>query len=199
MLHLHQYGNLVDQEARVPMQKILVVDDNVSYLDEIECLLKDAGYLVQTCPDPLRVAHALKSDRFQCVLLDYHMPGLDGEDVLHLIHSAYPEIPVIICSGYTDFKDSYLLKEGAQDILRKPFDHQVLFDTLARVVTGEESITQISVKGYDLREARETVIRKLVVKALGRSEFNVTHAAKLLGISRQCLLRYMKRYGIQHH
>ncbi|OGX06551.1 MAG: hypothetical protein A3G87_07380 [Omnitrophica bacterium RIFCSPLOWO2_12_FULL_50_11] len=127
------------------------------------------------------------------------MPGLDGEDVLHLIHSAYPEVPVIICSGYTDFKDSYFLQEGAQDILRKPFDHQVLFDTLNRVVTRKEEITQIAVKGYDLRNARETVIRKLIVKVLSKSGFNVTHAAKLLGVSRQCLLRYMKRFHINHH
>src|SRR3989338_7791368 len=130
-------------EADVRRQNILVVDDNVSFLDEIRSLLEDGGYQVEICPDPIRVVHALKNDRFQCVLLAYHMPGLDGEDVLHLIHSACPEVPVIICSGYTDFKDSYFLQEGAQDILRKPFDHQVLFDTLNRVVTGEVEITQV--------------------------------------------------------
>ena len=52
--------------------------------------------------------------------------------------------------------------------------------------------------GYDLRTVRETVLRKLIIKALTKCAFNATHAAKLLGISRQCLLRYVKRYKIAY-
>lgn len=179
-------------------EKVLVIDDDTKYLEEMDSLLKEAGYQVETCADPLKANEFLARGPVSCVILDYKMPGLDGQDLLHLIHAKHPEIPVILCSAYLEREGPYFLKEGAFEILSKPFSSRILFDTIQKALAKEEEVTPIFVKGYDLRAARATITRKMIVKALSRSEFNVTHAAKLLGISRQGLIRYMKRFQISH-
>lgn len=178
------------------MPKILVVDDDRGYLDAVQDLLKSESYEVEICNDPLKAVDLLDKNSVQCVLLDYHMPGMDGEDLLHLIHSKYPEIPVIICSGYLGSKDHYLMHEGAYDILIKPFDNHVLSETLTRAMATGDETTPILIDGFNLRSAKEGLFRKLIIKALSRTEFNITQAAKLLGISRQHLMRYMKLFQI---
>lgn len=178
------------------MDKVLVVDDDVQYLEMMQDLLKDAGYDVQTCPDPLKAIDCLTAHSARCVLLDFHMPGLDGEDLLHLIHSKHPEIPVIICSGHLEAEENYLIHEGAFEILAKPFDHQALCEVLNRALEKGHEVTPVVVEGLDLRAARDTVMRKVIIKALSKADFNVTQAAKLLGISRQYLIRYLKFYQI---
>ena len=177
--------------------KILVVDDDNAFLNEMQGFLQEAGYEVKTCQDSTKDLSTLADEPAECVLLDYHMPNLDGLDLLHVIHAKHPEIPVIICSGFLETRNSYFFKEGAYDILMKPFTPQILFETLNRALSHEsEDMTPVLLQGYDLRNAHELVAKKLIIKALSKSSFNVTHAAQLLGISRQGLNRYMKRYKI---
>lgn len=184
------------------MAHILVVDDDESFLALTETLLKEAGYEVKSCRDPHKAIETLSAEDCRCVLLDYHMPKLDGQDLLRLIHTKFPQLPVLICSGYLDVSEADLLREGATALLHKPFDTPVLCDTIKRILAQEvveEEITQVQVRGYNLREARELLNRKLIIKALTKSAFNLTHAAKLLGISRQYLMRYLKSHQLDIH
>ena len=128
-----------------------------------------------------------------CVLRDFNMPELDGQDILRLMHGKYPKIPVIICSGYIDMDNSDFVREGAFEILHKPFDHQALLEIIRRAVMKDEDKTLIAVEGYDLRKARDIVSRKIIIKALTKCDFKVTKTAGLLGIIRQYLIRHMKR------
>lgn len=188
---------LVTREPSVA-KRVLVVDDDASFLNEARALLQEGGFEVRTCEDPLQAVDVLEKETFACVLLDYRMPKLDGEDVLQLIRSKRPEVPVVMCSGYLAPDETRFIREGAYEILHKPFDHHRLFDVLGRAMASEEDVTSILIHGYDLRAARETLVCKLIIKTLSRSDWNVTHAAKLLGVSRQCLLSYLKRYHIAH-
>lgn len=184
------------------MARILVVDDDQNFLTLTETLLKEEGHEVKTCTDPHKTIETLAAEGYQCVLLDYHMPKLDGQDLLRLIHTKFPNLPVLICSGYLDVNEADLIQEGASALLHKPFDAPVLFDTIKRILAEEmveEEMTQVQVRGYNLRESRELLNRKLIIKALTKSSFNTTHAAKLLGISRQYLMRYLKIHQLDIH
>ena len=178
------------------MAGILVVDDDETFLTLTATLLKEQGHEVKTCKDPHKAVDILSADDgYQCVLLDYHMPKLDGQDLLRLIHSKFPKLPVLICSGYLDVNEADLIRDGAAALLHKPFDSPALLDTIKRTLAEEvveEEMTQVQIRGYNLRESRELLNRKLIIKALTKSSFNVTHTAKLLGISRQYLMRYLK-------
>lgn len=183
------------------MSKILLVDDDETYLAALSDLLREDGYEVETCSDPRVVPTVLEKSRFQCVVVDYFMPGLDGQDLLRLIQTKYPALPVIICSGYLEPQQLNELKqEGATAVLQKPFEHEMFRATLNKVMafSSNEDTFSVLIKGYNFRSARDTVLRKLIIHALTKSKFNATHTARLLGISRQSLLRYLKRYHINY-
>lgn len=176
--------------------KIFIVDDDESFLRETKALLEEGGYPCMTCSDSTKALSAIESFTPDCVILDINMPFLDGQDLLLLIRRRYPDLPVIVCTAIPNVDERYLLKSGASDILRKPFDHTVLFNTLDEAISKKDEVTPMVLRGFNLRENQNTVLRKTIVRALSHTNFNHTHSAALLGISRQCLLRYIKRLHI---
>ena len=178
------------------MSQILIVDDDEAFLETMKDGLGEQGYEVVTCDDPRNTLSLIHQHPVQFILLDYHMPHLDGEDLLHIVHSKYPAIPVILCSGFIE-KEEELFRQGAYEILNKPFNLDILLKVLARASGREEETLDLVIAGYNLRLAHETLIRKLTIKALGKTGYNVTRAARLLGITRQCLIRYINRYHLR--
>lgn len=178
--------------------KIMVVDDDVDFLEEIRLTLMEGGYEVVTCQNSSSALSTIYENKPRCLLLDVRMPALDGQDLLLLIRRKYPDLPVIICTGLTNIDTHYLLKSGASDVLHKPFSHSALVQAIEQVVSGEGESMPMMIQGFNLREIRDSVLRKVIVRALSRSNFNVTHTASLLGISRQCLLRYIKHLQIAY-
>ena len=178
--------------------KIFLVDDDSDFLQETSELLSEVGYTTETCQDPHLALEGIKSFQPDCVLLDMRMPSLDGQDLLLLIRRRHPDLAVIICSGVGELDARYLLKCGATDVLQKPFLHTTLFDAIDQAVLQREELTPVVLKGYNLRQIRDTILRKVIIKALTRADFNITHTASLMGISRQCLLRYIKRLQISY-
>jgi DNA-binding NtrC family response regulator len=106
----------------MPTAKILVVDD-----EEIVCLscqriLTEEGYEVHTRlsgPEGLKL---LAEDPFDLAIVDLKMPGMDGIEVLQAIKRDYPQIPVIMITGYATIESAVeAMKSGAFDYLPKPF------------------------------------------------------------------------------
>lgn len=178
--------------------RILIVDDDTEFLRETHALLSEQGYETLTCPESRKALSMIEERRPSCVLLDLRMPALDGQDLLLLIRRKHPDLPVIICTGISNVDERYLLKSGASDVLQKPFSYTTLFSTIEQATSQEDEMTPVVLKGFNLRDIRDSVLSKIIVKALARTNFNVTKAAGLLGVSRQCLLRYIKRLQISY-
>ena len=178
--------------------KILLIDDDKNFLEETRQLLEEAGYEGRVCPDSRKGLEEVQQYSPDCIILDMNMPALDGQDLLLLLHRKYPELPVIMCSGLSNMDERYLLKSGAMEVLQKPFSHQHLFAAIEQAIDRKDEATPVVLKGFKLRDIRDMVLRKVIVKALTRTNFNITHSAGLLGISRQCLLRYIKRLQISY-
>jgi CheY-like chemotaxis protein len=65
--------------------------------------------------------------RFSLVLLDLNMPGLDGQQTLHAIRRINPDLPVVICSGYSETEvRSRFPSKIVNGFLQKPFDFRAL-------------------------------------------------------------------------
>ena len=176
--------------------RALVIDDDERVLNVCQDLLSRHGFAVTACPDSTQALPLLKSSAFEVVLLDIRMPGLEGTDLLPLIKKVYPELPVILVSAYCDEANaSYYHALGAFDIVQKPFSHELLLDTIARAVERQERIPLV-ITSFSLREGRDQLYRKLILAALRRTEWNQMKAADLLGVSRYCLIRWMKKLGL---
>jgi DNA-binding NtrC family response regulator len=102
--------------------KILVVDDDETVVDACTQVLQKEKYRVAAARTGEEGLRLFSEELFHAVLLDLKMPGLDGISVLQSMKEAYPEIPVIIITGYASIESAVdAIKKGAFDYLAKPF------------------------------------------------------------------------------
>ncbi len=113
------------------MKKILVVDDDLTFLSSVEEMLKDEGFIVQAESNPISVAEKLNDLKFDAALFDVKMPGLNGMDLMHRVNAAKISAPIIFISGQSDISIAVeAIKIGAFDFIEKPVDPERLLITL---------------------------------------------------------------------
>lgn len=103
--------------------KILVVDDDKDYNLYLTKFLSDEGYVTKGITKPMDTLSTLEQEKFHIVILDLKMPQISGTELLKEIKSKYPNMCVIILTGYPSFKTAVeTMKLDAFDYLKKPFD-----------------------------------------------------------------------------
>ncbi len=110
--------------AEILNAKILIVDDQQSNVLLLEEILRDAGYTnVSSTMDPHTVAALHREHRYDLILLDLQMPGLDGFQVMENLKAIETEgyIPVLVITAQPAHK-LQALQAGAKDFVSKPFD-----------------------------------------------------------------------------
>src|SRR5579862_1886155 len=103
---------------------ILVVDDEADIRDLVSGILTDEGYAVRTAPDSAAALAAIRARKPALVVLDIWMQGggMDGLELLDLVKSLDPDLPVIMISGHGNIETAVsAIKRGAYDYLEKPF------------------------------------------------------------------------------
>ncbi len=103
---------------------VLIVDDQQSNVQLLEEILRDAGYTrVSSTMDPHVVAALHREHRYDLILLDLKMPGMDGFQVMEALKAIETEsyIPVLVITAEPGHKLRALLA-GAKDFISKPFD-----------------------------------------------------------------------------
>ncbi len=115
--------------------RILVVDDERDIRDGCDRILTRAGYTVRTASRGEDALEILNRESFSVVLLDLKMPGLDGMKVLNLIKQFWPDILVIVITGYATIETAIeAMKRGAYDFIPKPFKPDQLRIVVARAI-----------------------------------------------------------------
>lgn len=176
--------------------RLLVIDNEEKFLDSCKELLSTHGFAATTCADSRQALSMLAGDRYDAVLLDIRMPGLDGTDLLPLLKKRHPALPVILVSAYCDEANAgYYRQLGAFETVAKPFSAEVLLEAVRRAIQQEEHIPLV-LTSLSLEEGRDQVYRKLILTSLSKTNWNQVKAAGLLGVSRHSLIRWMKRLGI---
>ena len=134
-------------------ESILLVDDEVSYLELLKNILESEGYdSVITESNPLNVLNILRTQKIDLILLDIYMPQMNGIQLLEKITPEFPNIPVIIVTAVDD-KDIALeaIKFGAYEFIIKPPDTDRLLLTIRRAI------------GYKLLEKERDVLRSEII------------------------------------
>ena len=112
--------------------KILIVDDQKPNVLLLERMLGGAGYTtVASTMNPLEVCELHRKHRYDLIVLDLQMPGMDGFQVIEALKGIEPEgyLPVLVITAQPGHK-LRALQAGAKDFISKPFD---LAEVLARV------------------------------------------------------------------
>ncbi|MFW5859975.1 MAG: sigma-54-dependent transcriptional regulator [Planctomycetota bacterium] len=118
--------------------KILIIDDDPSWLSSIRTLLRLSGFdHVVVCDDPVKLTGMEAVGPFDLVLLDLHMPTLDGETVLEQIKGRHPEVPVCILTASDSAAPAVrCLRAGADDYLVKTEAGERLVFTVRKLLAN---------------------------------------------------------------
>jgi DNA-binding NtrC family response regulator len=130
---------------------LLVVDDDETNREVLATRLGSNGYAITQAEDGQQALGLIEQQRFDLVLLDVMMPGLNGLEVLQTVRRSHPltELPVIMATARDSSADVVqALQLGANDYVTKPFDLPVV---LARVQTQLALKRAVAQVGY-LRE-----------------------------------------------
>lgn len=119
------------------MSRILVVDDDDAIRFAIERLIQGLGHECILARDALEGIAAAEPGRLALALVEMHLPGLEGLEVLKTLMRLSPRVPVIGMSGGSPFTSTteyevLALQLGAERFLRKPFS----VSRLSLAVTG---------------------------------------------------------------
>ncbi len=103
--------------------RILVVDDEVIARENLEHILKKEGYEVVSVDSGTRALDELERKEFDLVLTDLKMQRVDGMQVLERTKSIYPDVEVIVITGYATVCSAVeAMKKGAYHYLAKPYN-----------------------------------------------------------------------------
>lgn len=116
---------------------IYVVDDEEPVRGALRILLRGAGYAVTTCGSAAEALTAVERTVPACVLTDYHMPGMDGRELILALRRQHPDVPAVLMTG----RDESSQIEGLDRvrIVAKPFDASLLLETLRLAIEGRRS------------------------------------------------------------
>jgi len=123
---------------------ILLVEDDQFVRETLQILIQSFGYKCDTAINGFKAVEKLKEKKFDVVVTDVSMPEMDGLELLAHIKKEHEYTDVIIITGYTD-KASYaeVIRSGAVDFLKKPFEKEELQAKLHRVERERNMVQEL--------------------------------------------------------
>jgi len=120
-----------EREAKGPMT-ILVIDDDERIRSLLRNILLFGGHRVIEASDGESGMRYLEGDRFDLVLTDLGMPGMNGWEVVKRIKARIPQVPVALITGWgTDLDQEKIKESGVDRIIGKPFQVNEILETVA--------------------------------------------------------------------
>lgn len=205
---------------------ILLVEDDLALRASLRSSLEMQGYLIQEADSKKAALQCLKNSfdsslepqdenhtAISVMILDLGLPPMEhstveGLSTIKEVTADFHSIKIIVLTGQ-DQEQSALdaIREGAFDFLAKPASFQDILNSVKRAFLfynkeqdmSAEGLTrlQISTKVSDgLKAVREDAEEKLVRQVLKQSGFNVYQSAAKLGIKRESIYYFMKKFGI---
>jgi len=120
-------------------RRILVIDDEAIVRVSCERVLRPEGYDVVVTPKGTDAIELLEREKFDLVLTDLKMPDMDGLEVLKHIKEKWPEIIVIIITGYGTISTAVqAIKMGAYEYIEKPFTPEDILNAVRKALGDTE-------------------------------------------------------------
>jgi two-component system NtrC family response regulator len=113
--------------------KLLIVDDEIKFLDSIAKRLELRDFDVTKATNGQEALDIARAKRFDIALLDLKMPGLDGRQVLEILKKEHKFLEVIILTGHGSIDSAVeCTRLGAFDYLPKPYELEKLLEKLQK-------------------------------------------------------------------
>ncbi len=114
--------------------RLLVVDDDAVFREELAELLSDDLHAVTTSASVPKALEELAHAEFDAILTDLKMPRQGGLDLLREVRAHYPSIPVVVVTGFATVETAVAaMKAGAAEYVQKPFRLEQVREVLGRL------------------------------------------------------------------
>ena len=185
--------------------RLLVIDDEAVAMRNLSHALKKAGYQVtgrQSGPAGLKT---LERERFDLVLTDLKMEGVDGMEILRRAHELQPECEVIMITGHATLSSAVeAMKEGAYHYIAKPYR----LDEVRQVVKGALEVVELRAENRRLRRQVESFTGPVNIITQDPATRRLLETARQVapsgasvlisgesGTGKELLARYLHAYG----
>ncbi len=184
---------------------IFVVDDDPAVRDALAVVFELEGFQVATYATGDAFIDAVRDRAPGCVLLDVHMPGRSGIDILKELNADHYAAPIFIISGQGDIPMAVnSIKQGAFDFIEKPFDADTVVERVREAIgafqrkpDGESSLSGRSFPGQEHLTPRERQVLEQITAGASNKE-----AGRVLGISPRTIevhrARIMEKLGARN-
>src|ERR671919_918885 len=143
-------------------KSILVVDDEKSQREILEMILSGEGYDVTTAASGEAALKIARDRRFDLVLTDLKMTGMDGIELLQKLLAYDSSIIVILLTAHGSIDSAKeALRRGAFDYLEKPFDQEALLETIRRALLKLDALDSEIISDSPEMEAVKRMILKV--------------------------------------
>ena len=118
---------------------VAVVDDDEGVLRSLEYLLESADHAVRLFRSGTELLDGGRLEEIDCLISDIDMPGMDGFELLRLVHAARPGLPIILITGYPDtLKRLPPLGASNPRFFTKPFDGPELLKAVSNALRDSQ-------------------------------------------------------------
>ena len=167
-------GMDLDQISRQTRPRVLIVDDDLDFIEMLKMILRNAGFDVAGASDSQSALEKCAEINPDVILLDLMIPGVDGWGIYQILREI-TRAPVIIVSASGN-RDNVVrsLEMGIYDYISKPFYNPEIIARINRVLTRVEQATPIRLKVFlneDLRidlDNQDVVLRGETLQLLPR-------------------------------
>jgi two-component system, LuxR family, response regulator FixJ len=187
--------------------EIFIVDDDATVRDALSVVFSLEGYHVSGFADGNSFLAAARARPPACIILDVHMPGRSGLDILKELNAQHYEAPIFIISGKADIPMAVdAIKNGARDFIEKPFDAGTVVASVRGAIAavarrggdGETNgLPAVEFPGRELLTPREREVLALITSGASNKE-----AGRELGISPRTIevhrARIMEKLGAKN-
>jgi len=140
-----------------------VVDDDGSYARSVTRLLGAHGFRVRAFASGTELLAAIPPDTRGCVVMDLHMPQLDGLQVQDALASRGIRLPVVFLTGHGDIPSSVrAMRQGAVDFLEKRAPAEDLLAAIRRALDSDDARSRLRERFAQLSERELEVLRHVV-------------------------------------
>lgn len=175
----------------MPSDTVALIDDDTAVLDSLRMVLANRGMPVE-CFTGTEQFLPRADELWACIVSDVRMPGLSGLELQNELRARAVTTPLILITGHGDIAMAVqAIKAGAFEFLEKPFDHEVLIESIHHAIasqlrhqTEQATLAKWAARAREL-SSRQRQVMSLVAQGLSNKEIAFT-----LGLSPRTIENY---------
>ena len=167
------------------MNKILIVDDDIEYRENLKEILDNAGYPNDMAGSAPEAFKKLGVQQFDVILLDFMMPGIDGITAIEKFKKIRPSSKIIMITAFASIENAVTaIKKGASEYISKPFKIEALLLMIKQVIEElrfEGDIKKLKLEGT-LSSLSNSIRREIIRLLQTKNKIRLMETARKLGI-----------------